>query len=218
MFRTRHFRHHGFRTAPLEPGTGTVDNGGAPVVPPAPVAFDPASLTAEQKAYVDAQVKAAADKSRGYDKAAAAKAERDAIKAALAKALGDDPAALDPAAVATELAAARETNRQLLTDRAVERAARAAGADDDLVAGKLMRDGSLKGLDPAAPDFGDKVKTLVDAAVLANPRLKLDATPVAPVTPAAGKAPVAVFTGTGEQGSRPTLGAALAAQMAGNTK
>lgn len=211
----RYRRQRYGRTAPVEPGTGP-DNGGGggapnqPADPATPSAFDPSTLSPEAKAYVEAQLKAERDKARGFERAAGAKEERSKVTTELAKALGLAPAEADPQKIAAELAAAQEANKLLKVEGAAERAARKLGADDDLVVAKLHRDGVLKGLDPDAPDFADKVKAAVEKVVADNPRLKLDGAPT--VTPPAGKAPVAQAAGgngAGEGSRRPGLGPAI---------
>jgi hypothetical protein len=101
----------------------------------------------------------------------------------MAAKLGLKPAELDPAAVAAELKAERDANRVMRIEGAAEKAARKAGADEDLVVAMLARNGKLKGLNPEAADFTDTVKTLVEQAIADNPRLKLDTT--TPPPPAA---------------------------------
>lgn len=220
MFNRRH-RGPFLRDAPAEgaPG-GPTDPPPAPVppVPPAPTpppAFDPSQLSPEARAYLDAKVREADTKARTGTRDAAAQAAEAKIKDDIAKLLGVKSADVDPAAVAAELAKARDENRAIKVESAVERAARVAGADEDLLVAKLARDGKLAGLDPAAADFGTKIKALVDEALAANPRLKLDATPATP--PAGGRAPVAPVGAApagGERTGRPSMTAAIGAAMA----
>lgn len=171
------------RTAPLDDTSGANGGGGTGTAPETPPAgqpavepFDPEKLSPEVKAWVAKQVKAADEKARTTTRDNAAKAATDTVLQTIATALGQKPTEVDPAAVAAELKAARETNATMRIEGAAERAARKAGADEELVVAKLSRDGSLKGLDPEAADFGDKVKALVDKAIADNPRLKLDST------------------------------------------
>lgn len=159
-------------------GTGTPPAADPPATPPA--TFDPAALSPEVQAYIAKQVKAADEKARTTTRDNASKAATDAVLKTIAEALGQKPSEVDPATVAAELKAAREANATLRTEQAVERAARKAGADEDLVTAKLMRDGKLKGLDPESAEFAEQVGKLVTEAVAANPRLKLEATPATP--------------------------------------
>lgn len=181
------------KTAPLDDSSGASGGGGTgtpPVAtPPAdkPAAFDPSTLSPEVQEYIRKREKAADEKARTTTRDNAAAQAEAKIRDEMAAKLGLKPAEVDPAATAAELAKAREANVILRTEGAVERAARKAGADEDLVVAKLLRDGKLKGLDPEAADFTDTVKKLVDELVASNPRLKLDT--VTP-TPAAAQGAV----------------------------
>lgn len=214
-------RRQFLRTAPLDTGDPNPQGGGdapaadpptppVPPVPPTPPAFDPNTLTPEARAYMDAQVKTERDKTRNFEKANAAKAEREKLLDEFRQKLGLGDQPIDPARVAGELEQVRESNRVLRVDRAISDAARKAGGDDELIAAKLMRDGKLTGLDPAADGFADKIKKLVDDALTANPRLKIDAT--APTLPG-GVGPVAPVNGGGERRAG-SLGDALTAHYA----
>jgi hypothetical protein len=204
---------------PGAPGNGPDSGGGAPVAPPTPpalpAAFDPNSLSPEAKAYIAERERLADTKARTTtrDNAAA-----DARKKLLAELTGGD-ATLTPEQLAQKLAQSDTTtaqlqaeNRQLLSRIEVGSAARTAGADEALVTAVLSHGGKLKDLDPAAADFAVKVKTLVDEAIAANPRLKLEATPA---VPAAGGRGAVASHGTpngGEGRTRPSSTAeALAA-------
>jgi hypothetical protein len=216
-----HTRHRHLRaitrTAPLDNGdpnpSGGAPSSTPPATPPAnPPAdsFDPAKLSPEAKAYIAQQVKAADEKARTTTRDNASKAATDAVLQTIATALGQKPAEVDPAAVAAELKAARESNATMRTEVAVERAARKAGADEDLVTAKLLRDGKLRGLDPEASDFADKVKALVDEAIAANPRLKLDTTtPPPPAAQGAGGTHSAPAGGEGGNARPKSLADAL---------
>lgn len=189
---------------------------GAPVVPePAPAApvvpaFDPANPPAEVKAWLDAERKRiASDEAAKARLGSKASARQEAIDE-VAKLLGIKPGDADPAEIARQLESVRGEARGLKIDKALGNAARGLKADEDLVGAVLSRAGKLKDLDPAATDFDAKVKALVEEAVTANPRLKLEATPVPPA--AGGQAPVnGGFNGTPTGGTRTThLGAAVA--------
>lgn len=115
--------------------------------------------------------------------ATAALAERDGMAKILdqfRKALDPDGAGTndDPTTVAEKAVAERETAaaelRMLKTERAAEKAARKAGADvDGLLDSRSFLD-KLAKLDPTDASFNDDVKTAVEDAVKANPRLKAD--------------------------------------------
>lgn len=186
---TRFQRGPMLRTAPTgepvgDPGTG------APAAPPVPTAtataqpavFDPATLAPEAKSYLDSQIaraKADADaKARTQSKENA----RKELFEEFARAAGVAPEATDPVKLAEQLGAQQAENRRLRVDAAVTAACRAqdVGADESLMLPVLVYSGKLADLDPAAPDFGDKVKALVLAEVTANPRLKNATTPVQP--------------------------------------
>jgi hypothetical protein len=214
------FKHHGLRTrgpmlrtAPVDGGAGgadpTLGGGGAPAAtatPPADLLKDPAVQAAIAKATADAEAKA-----RLGTKENGKKEALEELKNALGPILGLKPAEVDPAALGAQLAEARESNAKLMTEVAVGRSARVAGGDEDMVTAWLSHKGLLKGLDPAAADFADKVDALVKAQIEANPKLKAgDVAPVAPVvTPTAAGA---------NDTARPSMTQAIQAQMAGLKK
>lgn len=207
MFTRRRWHGPLGRTAPVEPGTGTAPSAGgsaptpspappapAPAPPAAPAAFDPASLTPEARAYLDAQIRAADTRARTGTRDNAAKEAR----AALLKELTGGDATKTPEQIAEELRQAQTTAAEkdrkikaLMTERAISQACRAPDVlgDGDLVAALLAHQGKLDGLDPSAADFDAKVQALVKAAVAANPRLKLDQGPAVPAP--GGSNPVA---------------------------
>lgn len=211
LTRTR-WAHHGLRqrTAPVEPGTGTVDNGGAPAAPaappapaPAPAVFDPATLSPEAKAYIAEQTRKADERARTTTRDNAAKTATDELTKKLAEALGIAPKEADPAKLTAELQQIKARNAELLQDRAIMDACGKPDvkADADLVGALLARQGKLKDLDPDASDFGAKVTALVAETVAANPRLRLDPAPAAPAP--GGSAPVAPMAGgTGGEGRK----------------
>lgn len=171
--------------APVVPATPPVVPAPAPA-PVVPAPFDPNALSPEVKAYLaseTARIKA----EEGARERTASKANAAAeARAELLKQLGmkDD---VKPEDAAAQLAAERAERRAERVQNGVERAASKAGADDELVASYLASKGRLKDLDPAASDFADKVKGLIDAALIEKPSLKLATTPV--VTPPGGQGP-----------------------------
>jgi hypothetical protein len=210
------------RTAPVEPGTGSADNGGAPATPPvapapaAPAVFDPNTLSPEARAWHDEQVRKVDEKARTGTRDNAAKAATDELTKRLAEALGLTPKQADPQALTAEIGTLKARNAELLTDKAVSDACKAddVKGDADLVSALLTKQGKLKGLDPEAADFGTRVQTLVKELVNANPRLKLEQAPAAPAP--GGSAPVAQMTGgQGEGRKRPgSLAEAFSARNA----
>ncbi len=158
-----------------------------PAQPAVPAPFDPSSLSPEVKAYLaseTARIKAEeAGRERTTSKANAAAEAR----AELLKQLGmkED---VKPEDAAATIAAKDAALRDLQVGYSVERAASKAGADDELMASYLAGKGRLKDLDPTASDFADKIKSLIDAALVEKPSLKLaGATP--PPTPPGGQGP-----------------------------
>lgn len=174
--------------------------------------FDPAELSPAARKWLQGELargKADADaKARTASKDNA----RAEITAKLAEALGITPKEVDPAEVARQLTTAQSEARTLKIDREVDRAARKAGADEDLVGAVLARKGALAKLDPAADDFTKRVTELVKAEVDGNPRLKLTPDPVTPA-PAAKGATGNFGGGSGEGGKRPGLTAAIAGAL-----
>lgn len=128
-------------------------------------------------------------------KAKAADDARAEIAQTIGKALGiiKDGESLDPAKLQEQLQQRDADNRTLRVEVAVERAARAAGAYDDLMVAALARQGKLTGLDPTAATFQTDVDALVKGAVDADPRLKTTAR-------AAGASGIEQTGGTGELG------------------
>jgi hypothetical protein len=216
-------RGHITRTAPGGPEPITADPT-PPAVPPTPAptpvtpapaaTFDPEAP--EVKAYLAEQRKAIAAQEGGKARDAARATARNDALAEIAKTLGIAPKDVDPAAVAAQLASAQTEARMAKVDRAIDRAARKAGADEDLVGAVLARSkaAALAKLDPAADTFEADVSALVEAEVAANPRLKLETT-----TPAGGQAPVANgFQTPPTTGQRLGLTAAIAQGLQGMRK
>jgi hypothetical protein len=171
--------------------------------------FDPAELSPAARKWLEGQLA----KGRADADAKARTASKDNARAevtkAIADALGITPKEVDPAEVARQLTQAQSEARTLKIDRAIDRAARAAGADEDLVGAVLARKGALAKLDPSADDFDKRVADLVRAEVDGNPRLKLVADPEPP-KPAAKGATGNFSGGSGEKGKRPGLTEAIA--------
>lgn len=118
----------------------------------------------------------------------------------LAKAFGIKPEEVTP----EQLVAQREAERDAEKTRADGAETRARASDVKLAvfqqAAALKADGNalldsvaflrtLDGFDPAAEDFGDRVKGAIEAAVEANARYKLDAGPPAPAPKPEPKVP-----------------------------
>ncbi|MFJ4286412.1 hypothetical protein ACIPY0_12270 [Paenarthrobacter nicotinovorans] len=82
--------------------------------------------------------------------------------------------------------------RSLTVERALDKAARKAGADEDLLAAVLAHKGSLSKLDPSEADFATKLDALVKAELDGNPKLK--------AARAAAASGVELGGGSGEQG------------------
>jgi hypothetical protein len=153
-----------------------------PVAPPAPSGQDPltpgtvtdpaagdAGKTFDEAYVKQLRDEAAASRVKARDAELAQAATLDAIAQALGLKGNEQP---DPAALAQQLTAAQVEARQLKIERAVEKAARACEADEDLVTAVLAHGGKLAALDPSAGDFATAVEALVKTTVDANPRLK----------------------------------------------
>ena len=78
----------------------------------------------------------------------------------------------DPAQLVQQLSDKDDTIRKLTVERALDKAARRAGADEDLLDAVLARKGSLKQLDPSDKDFTKKLDALVKTELDANPKLR----------------------------------------------
>jgi hypothetical protein len=134
-----------------------------------------AAQAAEAKTYGEAYVKqlrdeAATNRTKARDAETAAQAKINAILEAAGIKSKDEP--LDPAKLTEQLTAKDDTIRTLTIERALDKAARKAGADEDLLDAVLTRKGSLKELDPSDKDFTKKLDALVKAELDANPKLK----------------------------------------------
>ncbi len=127
-------------------------------------------------------------KHRRESKAAIAKAREEAAEEArdefardLRGAFGidDDDEDFDPDEIIAQAnERAHEADSRLAQYRikdTLNTAARKAGADESLLFPYLRGSGALDGLDPADDDFDELIVELVEDAVDANPKLKLDA-------------------------------------------
>lgn len=179
-----------------------------PAVPPTPAPFDPASLSPEAQAWIAEERKRIAAQEGGKARDVARDNARKEALAAFNAAMGiEDGKPVDPAQVAQELTQARAEARTLRIDQAIDRAAREAKADGDIVGALLAKAGKLADLDPGkGAEFATAVKALVDEIVRSNPRVLLDTG-----TPAGGQAPVnGGFNGAPSDGQRPSMSGAIA--------
>jgi hypothetical protein len=186
----------------------------APSPAPAPPAFDPSSLSPEAQAYLDSQVKAERDKSRNFEKAREAKATEERIRKEYAERLGLTPAEVSPDVIKAELDKERATTAQLRAQIDIGRACRnpEIDADEDLVGAVLAQRGTLKALDPSAPDYAAKVAEAVKALVTEKPNLKRTQAPVGPPPPG-GRQPGATFPAPTDPTKRPGLTDAINAAI-----
>lgn len=199
------------RTSPAGPGpiTGEPTPPAVPPTPapvPTPPAFDPANLSPEVQAYLKAQEQAIATREGGKARDVARENARTETLAKIAEALGIKAAEVDPAQVARELTNARAEAKSLKINAAIDRAARGAKADGDIVAAMLAHQGRLADLDPAkGAEFTSAVEALVADLVKSNPRVLLETG-----TPAGAQAPVnGGFNGAPTSGQRPSMMAAV---------
>jgi hypothetical protein len=165
----------------------------APAVEPAVEAAVPEA--AEPKTYDENYVKtlrdeAAANRVKARDAETAAEARINKILEAAGIKTAEEP--LDPAKLTADLSAKDQAIRALKVERALDKAARKAGADEDLLDAVLTRKGALAELDPTAADFAQQLDALVKAEVDANPKLK--------AVRATGASGIELSGGTGEQG------------------
>lgn len=161
-----------------------------PVVEPA--AVEPA---AEPKTYDENYVKtlrdeAAANRVKARDAETAAEARINKILEAAGIKTAEEP--LDASKLTEQLSAKDQALRTLTVERALDKAARKNGADEDLLAAVLAHKGDLGKLDPNAEDFATQLDALVKSTVESNPKLK--------AARAAGASGIELNGGTGEQG------------------
>jgi hypothetical protein len=150
---------------------------------------------AEPKTYDENYVKtlrdeAAANRVKARDAETAAEARINKILEAAGIKTAEEP--LDPAKLTADLSAKDQAIRALKVERALDKAARKAGADEDLLDAVLTRKGALAELDPSSDDFAQQLDALVRAEVDANPKLK--------AVRATGASGIELSGGTGEQG------------------
>jgi hypothetical protein len=150
---------------------------------------------AEPKTYDENYVKglrdeAAANRVKARDAETAAEARINKILEAAGIKTAEEP--LDPAKLTADLSAKDQAIRALTVERALDKAARKAGADEDLLDAVLTRKGALAELDPSSADFAQQLDALVKAEVDANPKLK--------AVRATGASGIELSGGTGEQG------------------
>jgi hypothetical protein len=170
----------------------------APTGQPAPAPFDVKSLPPEAQAWVREQIAAADQKARTQSKANAAKEATESTLSKIAQALGLAPdATKDPDALAKQLREAQSEARALHVDTAIEKAARKAGGDEDLVSAWLAKHArtALKELDPNDAGFRKAVDDLVVKAIEEHPRLKAESAGPAPA--ARGGATSTAMAGAG---------------------
>lgn len=166
-------------TAPTAPTVPAVP--AEPVVPAVvpPETFDRAYVEGLRREAAGYRTKVEAAETA----AAAARSEADARVQAVLTAAGITTGQADPAEVAkqfaaerdtaaAEAAAARKEANALKVENALGKAARAHKADEDLLTAVLAHEGKLAGLDPAAADFATTLDALVKQTVEGNPKLK----------------------------------------------
>ncbi|MBH0778816.1 hypothetical protein [Nocardia bovistercoris] len=147
----------------------------------------------------DAKVKEArAESARQAAAAKAAEKKLEEMRASVGKAFGFvDDDAKDPAKLTAKVAATAQEAREAKTELAVYKAAPKDVDVQGLLDSRAFAR-TLHELDPAAADFDQQLKEAVAAAVKANPRLKLTATPEPPKPPARSGADTGA--GKGEPG------------------
>jgi hypothetical protein len=175
---------------------GTGEQGGAGS---GGAAFDVSNLPPEVQSFIRQQVSKAEAKVRIGTKENAAKAAREQLAAELAKALGlGGQEGDDPNQIKAELAKVQGEAAQLRLERAAGRAARRAGADEDLVVAALAHRGELTKLTEGEGDPDVAADELVAALVKRYPTLAGPPTAAQP----AGRTSSAALTG----GARPNDG------------
>lgn len=153
----------------------------APTPPPPPAAdpaAPPAAPAADELWNDPGKAKAEIERLRRENGAARVNAKEQAAKEArdqLLRQLGLTPEgqpAPTPEQLAEQLASRDAELWKLRVENALPAAARAAGADEDLLKGQFAYDGSVDALDPADPEFVAKLEALAKDAVQKNPKLK----------------------------------------------
>jgi len=169
-----------------------------PVAAVEPAAVEPAAVEpapAEPKTYDENYVKtlrdeAAANRVKARDAETAAETRINKILEAAGIKTAEEP--LDPAKLTADLSAKDQAIRALTVERALDKAARKNGADEDLLAAVLAHKGDLGKLDPTSEDFATQLDALVKSTVESNPKLK--------AVRATGASGIELSGGTGEQG------------------
>jgi hypothetical protein len=162
-----------------------------PATPPAPTEPPAEAPKTFDEAYVKTlRDEAAANRTKARDAEAAAEARINKILEAAGIKTSEEP--LDAAKLTEQLSAKDQALRALTVERALDKAARKNGADEDLLAAVLAHKGDLGKLDPSADDFTTQLDALVKSAVEGNPKLK--------AARAAAASGVELGGGTGEQG------------------
>ena len=169
-----------------------------PVSAVEPAAVEPAAVEpapAEPKTYDENYVKtlrdeAAANRVKARDAETAAETRINKILEAAGIKTAEEP--LDAAKLTADLSAKDQALRALTVERALDKAARKNGADEDLLAAVLAHKGDLGKLDPTSEDFATQLDALVKSTVESNPKLK--------AVRATGASGIELSGGTGEQG------------------
>jgi hypothetical protein len=162
-------------TPPTEPGPARSD--------PASAAFDPSSLSADARAWLDGQVRAADLKARQGSKANAAREAREELMAEVAKSLGLDTAQLDAETLQAQLEEMRDQVWAAGLEREVNRVAAALGADaESMLDSRKFVDSldDLAELDPRSSEFKEKLEAKVREAAAKYPAKPGGAAPAGP--------------------------------------
>lgn len=173
-----------------EPVTPAAPEAPAPAVPPAAEPAAEAPKTYDENYVKGLRDEAAANRVKARDAETAAEARINKILEAAGIKTAEEP--LDPAKLTEQLSAKDQALRALTVERALDRAARKNGADEDLLAAVLAHKGDLGKLDPNAEDFATQLDALVKSTVESNPKLK--------AVRATGASGIELNGGTGEQG------------------
>lgn len=203
---------------PEQPAPQAAPEAATPQAPPAPQPETPApaASTDDLPPWAQRELKKLREEAAGNrvkakevaDSLAQFKAEQEQQRLAFAKALGlapDEPPTAEQLAeqVAAEKAAAeaaQQRARQAAVELAVFRAATAQQVDASALLDSRTFAATLDSLDPAAPDFTERVTEAISTAAQANPRLQ--PTPATPPSPPAPEPPSVPKSG-GEFGAPP---------------
>ncbi|MFF9507299.1 hypothetical protein ACF1BU_14270 [Streptomyces sp. NPDC014724] len=206
---------------PAAPAAPSTDPAATPTTPPTTPAAPPATPAAPVTPAAPAAPAAdpAVEQRATAAEAAAeqAKTERDELLAGLRRVLDPSGAAAetDPAQLAaqatTERDAALAEARTLRVELAAHQAAHGAGADPARLLDSRTVEKQLAELDPTDAKFGEKLATVITAAVEANPHLRAEGTPAGPpaggadFTPGTTTAPTAAQFAAMSYGDRVAL-------------